>query len=120
MVKEQEDEDEGSLLKTVTAKVLNIGWMFKNCSNFLQLAPMLKGQPDQLYETEFIKFIFEEFWDEEQTRIIKWQLTPYLLYLVVSLLNFNMILKPRADEEAEEYDWLNYSAGIINLLLWAY
>lgn len=42
--------------------MLDIAWMFKDRKNFLQLAKIFEGKPNSVYESLFIKKIFDEFW----------------------------------------------------------
>lgn len=108
-----------TLLRTVTAKVLDIGWMFNRCHNFLQIAVALQDQPDQFYKTELVKYIFDEFWEQEQRRIILWQLVPFFAYLVVSLVNFGIICEPR-EADIEHNTLPVYVSCGVHLALWIY
>ena len=69
---EEEEKDKSDWTKTnVKIKVLNIAWMFKEKKSFLHLAKKFSGKPNSVYESLFIKAVFEEFWLPWQLKIIK-------------------------------------------------
>ena len=70
-IKKAKTNEDNTHKKTLKVKVLNIDWMVKDKKNFLQLAKILQGCPDNLYESLFIKKIFDEFWPKWQFIIIK-------------------------------------------------
>ena len=69
-IKKASQSNDDRLKKTLKVKVLNIGWMFKDKKNFLQLAKILEGCPDNVFESLFIKKIFDEFWPKWQLIIV--------------------------------------------------
>lgn len=58
-MKEEFKEGESSLLRTIHVKVLDIGWMYTEGKNFLQMAHMLDKRPHGVYESTFIKLTFD-------------------------------------------------------------
>ena len=69
-LKKVREVDDVLLKRNLKVKVLDIAWMFKDKQNFLQLAKILEGCPNSVYESLFIKKIFDEFWTKWQRIII--------------------------------------------------
>lgn len=72
-----------------------------------------------MYESTFIKRIFDEFWGKWQLIIIWRELVPYLGYLVVSIYYIKVTLEP--DELGDSYKpAFILCLGIVNSGLWLY
>ena len=80
---------------------------------------MLEDRPHSVYESTFIKRIFDEFWGKWQIIIIKRELLPYLGYLIVSISYIKVTLEPDVGDHSHKQAFV-ISLGIANLLLWAY
>ena len=73
----------------VRTYIIDLGWLLADTKGFLDLVPNLEQyKDDNLFQTEFIKSVTNEFWSQYQKSIIVKTLLPWLLYLVVSNVYF--------------------------------
>lgn len=72
---------------------MDIDWLLRDKKNIVGLAKDFADQPDEFYSSDFVQFTLEEFWEENQSRIIWRQFIPYLTYLLTTIAFFSIALK---------------------------
>ena len=73
----------------VSVKVMDIKWLIKGGKEFLDFVPILeKFERDNLFQTEFIKSLTNEYWMDYKKKIILRTLIPWVAYSVLSLVYF--------------------------------
>ena len=73
-------------MRPVKVSVFEIRWMYENNKNFMKLAQVLSDTKSTFYATEFIFKLLNQFWDDDQWKILKLQFFPYMFYMLNSVL----------------------------------
>ena len=83
-----------NLVKTkVEVRSFNIDWLLNDRKNFLQFSVVLaKCKTQQIYQTDFMTVLVEEFWAENFDQIFKLCFMPWLFYMICTLYFFASVL----------------------------
>ena len=77
--------------------MINIEWFHRNDRLFIDFAQIVQKKPDDLYDTEFIKYTLDQNWYQIRCNILKFRVIPHLLlcimgnWLMFAALKFNSI-----------------------------
>ena len=80
---ELEDEKDKST-RAITVRVLNLEWFYRDKKNFSAFTTLFDGLPNQVYSSEFLTCLLDQFWEKEKDKILKRRFVPYLLFLIFS------------------------------------
>ena len=69
--------------KTVKVTMINIDWFHYDKNLFTDFADIVKDKPDEVYETEFVKYTLKQNWDGIRTNILKYRVLPHLLLTII-------------------------------------
>ena len=73
----------------VTVKIIEIQWLLRGFKNFLDFAPILESyEKENLFQTEFMRALTNEYWVNYQKQIILWTLLPWIAFSLSSLAYF--------------------------------
>ena len=105
----------------VTVKIMDIRWIIKGGMDFLDFLPILeKFKRDNLFQTEFMKSLTNEYWMDYLKKIILRTLIPWIAYSVLSLVYFARTLNEDfASVDGEELVFWQV-VGVIILILICY
>ena len=65
------DEYEECSIRPVMVRIFDIRWIFGANIDFLRLAPVLIGKKNDLYKSQFINSLLDQFWLEDKWKIGK-------------------------------------------------
>ena len=100
--------------------MINVEWLYRDRHNFVSFATLLEELPSSVYASEFIEVLLDQFWSEQQKKIVRWQFYPYIVYAFVAI--FFMVLSLRDDVvtvKGEREELIFIILGSITLVLWA-
>ena len=101
---------------------MDLHWFYADRENFVAFSRMTTGMPNSFYSSELVEFILHQNWDETRSYIIKWFLSPYLLYMVCSIIYMKQALCADSGEDEDSQAssiWLK-SLCLVTLALWLY
>ena len=113
---------ENCIVRPVSLRIFNIGWMFYGGRRFMSHADLFRNQPESFYKTALMLNLLEAFWKKDQIMIIFRMFLPYLIYLSLSISFYYYGLLGRSDEAKEEtlVEMPIFITGVCMLVFWFY
>ena len=108
------------MTQNINVSMINIEWLYHDRHNFVSFCTLLDDLPTTVYDSEFVECLLDQFWSEQQKRIVRWQFYPYMIYAFVSI--FFMVLSLSQDivtvkDDREELIFIIMGSTV--LVLWA-
>ena len=107
----------------VQVSMYTVGWILKNRKNFLEFSRVLKEcKNPQIYQTEFIHALVDEFWESNQETLFKWFFYPWLSYMLSSFYFFCTVAAEGIwiDDDDVSTVTYKYSLTALTLALFCY
>ena len=83
----------------VEVRLLDLSWLLADRKTFVHFTTVLDcASHDQIYQTELLKTLLVEFWDENFTKILWRCLVPWLAYALCAMLFFVIALKGERED----------------------
>ena len=85
-------DDEHRALRAINVRVHNLGWLYSDRKNFASFCTILQGLPSQVYASEFVECLLDQYWDDTQWHIVKYYFIPNTIFATVTILFFQVAL----------------------------
>ena len=83
---EDQDDEPTRINKTVTIKMIDLRWFMHSDTMFFGLAKILTDvQSEQIFTTEFVAQVLDQFWDEIYNKFLWLLFMPYLACLLSTI-----------------------------------
>ena len=88
----------------VKVRMINIDWFHNEEKLFTDFAKIVEDKPDDLYDTEFVKYMLTQNWDPIRSSIVKFRVLPHISLSCMVSWYFYAALKYDSVEIAFEKD----------------
>ena len=71
--------------KVVKVKIMDISWLFEKGKTFADFVAFLADfERHAIFESKLVGYLLEEFWKNDQKRIIKFLMIPYFIFMIIA------------------------------------
>ena len=99
----------GKMKKPVEVRMMETGWIYKNDAgektSYKELVQVLGQAPAWILDTEFVKALIENFYEDQKKYLILFGFLPYSLYLGITMSYLYSSMKRQLSETQEEYEY---------------
>jgi len=57
-------KDEHKVTRAIKVRTINLEWLYRDRRNFVSFCTMLEGLPSQVYASEFVECLLDQYWSE--------------------------------------------------------
>ena len=79
------NDHESASKKDINVRVFDISWLCKESKTFADFVAILtECKRNSIFESKLVSFLLDEFWKEDQERIIMKLMIPYFVYMIIA------------------------------------
>ena len=96
--------------------MINMDWFNRDGKNFIDFAKILRGKPEEVFESEMITYTLEHFWPDFKNRIIARRVLPQIALTLLQISSaFISLSHYNLSENFEESYFFVYASNFLNL-----
>ena len=90
-------------MRAIIVKRIDIKWLMQSGGKFLDLPPILNETDNEsIFQTEFVKKVLEEFWEDQYKKLLRWHFIPYTGCLLLTCFQMHEALSNVNEDERED------------------
>lgn len=101
------------ILKTVTVRIIELEWVKNNMRDlYLYLGQI---EDEKLFQNELVKVLLKK--QDYSNHILLWFFTPYLIYIISTLVYFSVFFTQTRDSVDRKYVYADNGAVVLRIII---